>query len=131
MKTRMPVRDLVRLKIDKKAKPTMQEQGSNNMGIAIPGVVEDNVPEEFISYMDYCRTLQFEEKPDYSFLRRMFKDLFNRLGYEYDYVYDWSKSSKQSRAKHSSLNNRRHSNQQPALKNIGSPKQFEKQELYA
>jgi len=59
------------------------------MGIAIPGVVEDNVPEEFVTYMDYCRGLQFEEKPDYNLLRRIFKDLFNRMGYEYDYVYDW------------------------------------------
>ena len=58
-------------------------------GITVPGVVEDNVPEEFVTFMDYCRALKFEDKPDYNFLRRLFKDLFNRNGYEYDYVYDW------------------------------------------
>jgi hypothetical protein len=40
--------------------------------------------------MDYCRDLKFEEKPDYTYLRRIFKDLFNRNGMEYDYVYDWN-----------------------------------------
>jgi len=40
--------------------------------------------------MDYCRNLKFEEKPDYTYLRRIFKDLFNRNGFEYDYVYDWN-----------------------------------------
>jgi hypothetical protein len=64
------------------------------MGIAIPGVVEDNCPEEFVTYMDYCHNLKFEEKPDYSYLRRMFKDLFNRHGFEYDYVYDWNNIQK-------------------------------------
>lgn len=48
MKTRMPIKELVRMKIDKKAKPTMQEQGTINTGIAIPGVIEDNVPDEFV-----------------------------------------------------------------------------------
>lgn len=40
--------------------------------------------------MKYCRELKFEEKPDYTYLRRMFKDLFNQMGYEQDYVYDWT-----------------------------------------
>jgi len=40
--------------------------------------------------MDYCREIKFEEKPDYNHLRRILKDLFNRNGYEYDYVYDWN-----------------------------------------
>lgn len=49
--------------------------------------------------MDYCRNLKFEEKPDYNHLRRMFKDLFNRMGYEFDYNYDWTLLEKKSRKK--------------------------------
>ena len=45
---------------------------------------------EFIKFMNYCRDLKFEEKPDYSYLRKIFKDLFSSLGYEYDFVYDWT-----------------------------------------
>ena len=40
-------------------------------------------------YLSYCRSLKFEEKPDIGYLRKLFKDLFYRMGYEYDYVFDW------------------------------------------
>jgi hypothetical protein len=46
-------------------------------------------PEEFVTYFNYCRKLKFEEKPDYAYLRKLFKDLFFRMGYEYDFIYDW------------------------------------------
>jgi len=81
----------------------MQQQSQLNFGIVVPGVIEDNVPEEFVIFMDYCRDLKFEEKPDYNYLRRLFKDLFNRNGYEFDYVFDWNIIDKQKKqnAKHS------------------------------
>jgi len=47
-------------------------------------------PEEFATYLNYCKSLRFEERPDYGYLRRLFKDLFTREGYEYDYVFDWT-----------------------------------------
>ncbi|CAG9334138.1 unnamed protein product [Blepharisma stoltei] len=47
-------------------------------------------PPEFVIYLNYCRELKFEDKPDYGYLRRLFKDLFVREGYEYDYVFDWT-----------------------------------------
>jgi hypothetical protein len=46
-------------------------------------------PEEFATFFNYSRKLKFEEKPDYAYLRKLFKDLFFRMGYEYDYIYDW------------------------------------------
>lgn len=46
-------------------------------------------PEEFAIYMNYCRSLKFEEKPDIGYLRKLFKDLFYRMGYEYDFLFDW------------------------------------------
>ncbi|KAI7992638.1 Casein kinase 1-like protein 11 [Camellia lanceoleosa] len=47
-------------------------------------------PLEFISYFHYCRSLRFEDKPDYSYLKRLFRDLFIREGYQFDYVFDWT-----------------------------------------
>ncbi|ESQ56188.1 hypothetical protein EUTSA_v10025130mg [Eutrema salsugineum] len=47
-------------------------------------------PSEFTSYFHYCRSLRFEDKPDYSYLRRLFRDLFIREGYQLDYVFDWT-----------------------------------------
>lgn len=48
-----------------------------------------NVPEEFSKYILYCRGLQFEEKPDYNYLRSLFKQIMSRIGYDYDGVFDW------------------------------------------
>lgn len=47
------------------------------------------MPEEIGLYLSYCRSLKFDEKPDIGYLRKLFKDLFYRQGYEYDYVFDW------------------------------------------
>lgn len=47
-------------------------------------------PNEFAIYLNYCRSLRFDDKPDYSYLRKLFRDLFVREGYQYDYIFDWS-----------------------------------------
>ncbi|XP_021899463.1 casein kinase 1-like protein 10 [Carica papaya] len=47
-------------------------------------------PSEFTSYFHYCRSLRFEDKPDYSYLKRLFRDLFIREGYQFDHVFDWT-----------------------------------------
>lgn len=45
---------------------------------------------EFGIFLNYCRALRFDDKPDYSYLRKLFRDLFVREGFQYDYVFDWS-----------------------------------------
>lgn len=47
-------------------------------------------PHEFAAYLNYTRSLRFEDKPDYVYLRRLFHDLFVREGYQLDYVFDWT-----------------------------------------
>ena len=37
-------------------------------------------PMEFTTYFQYCRSLRFDDKPDYSYLRKIFRDLFVRQG---------------------------------------------------
>ncbi|XP_012483605.1 casein kinase 1-like protein 9 isoform X2 [Gossypium raimondii] len=64
-------------------------------------------PSEFVSYFHHCRSLRFEDKPDYSYLKRLFRDLFIREGYQFDYVFDWTvlkypKIGGSSRGRHSS-----------------------------
>jgi serine/threonine protein kinase len=49
-----------------------------------------NLPDEFAIYLNYSRSLLFDEKPDYVFLRKLFEDLFNREHYVKDYAYDWT-----------------------------------------
>ena len=45
---------------------------------------------EFATYINYCRSLRFEEKPDYGYLRQLIRNLFHRQGFSYDYVFDWN-----------------------------------------
>lgn len=40
-------------------------------------------------YLDYCRSLGFEEEPDYPYLRRMLRGAAAREGIAYDGVFDW------------------------------------------
>jgi casein kinase 1 len=42
------------------------------------------------TYIHYCRSLRFEDRPDYGYLRRMFKELLIKEGLEYDFVFDWT-----------------------------------------
>lgn len=41
-------------------------------------------------YLRYVRRLDFFEKPDYNYLKKLFHDLFERKGYADDGVFDWT-----------------------------------------
>jgi casein kinase 1 len=47
-------------------------------------------PNEFVQYFKEIKKLHFTDTPNYSYYRQMFRDLFIRLGYVYDEVYDWT-----------------------------------------
>lgn len=47
-------------------------------------------PTEFVMYLNYCRGLRFDEAPDYVYLRQLFRVLFRTLGYNYDFIFDWT-----------------------------------------
>ncbi|XP_055987079.1 casein kinase I-like [Sorex fumeus] len=47
-------------------------------------------PAEFSMYLSYCRGLQFDEVPDYMYLRQLFRVLFKNLNYQHDYIFDWT-----------------------------------------
>jgi len=47
-------------------------------------------PSEFATYLNYTRSLRFEDKPDYQYLRKLFRDLFVREGFQMDHLYDWT-----------------------------------------
>lgn len=46
--------------------------------------------EELATYLRYVRRLDFFETPDYEYLRKLFKDLFDRKGFIEDGEFDWT-----------------------------------------
>ena len=46
-------------------------------------------PAEFRSYFEHIRSLRFDDRPDYDYLKRLFRELFFRKGYSYDNIFDW------------------------------------------
>lgn len=49
-----------------------------------------NYPPEFAHYLRYCRSLRFDDRPDYAYLRGLFRDLYIRQGYADDCIFDWT-----------------------------------------
>jgi len=47
-------------------------------------------PGEFILFLKYCRGLDFDEDPDYIYLRNLLGNLYKHHGFEMDNLYDWS-----------------------------------------
>lgn len=50
----------------------------------------EGLPKEFVAYINYARSLPFNEKPDYAHLRQAFRRLFRLRGFKHDNVYDWT-----------------------------------------
>lgn len=46
-------------------------------------------PIEFCEYLSICRNMEFEERPDYKRLKKMFDGIMNKNGWAMDYEYDW------------------------------------------
>lgn len=49
-----------------------------------------DLPGEFADYVTYLRELPDRDQPGYAYLRKKFRALFRRRGFEYDHVYDWT-----------------------------------------
>jgi hypothetical protein len=50
----------------------------------------EDFPDEFTEYMNYCRSLKFEQKPDYEYLKGLFVNLLARHGdTQQDSDFDW------------------------------------------
>jgi len=48
------------------------------------------LPEEFEEYLKYCRTLRFEECPDYRWVQNLFRNLYFKHYPQQDNAWDWT-----------------------------------------
>jgi len=63
-------------------------------------------PNEFVTYLSYCRNLKFDDKPDYNYLKNLFKDLFTKSGFENDYQYDWNVLARKKKDEKKDINDK-------------------------
>ena len=50
-------------------------------------------PKEFTEYVNYTRNLEYEQDPDYYFLKNLFLEVLGRDGLRIDCYYDWDKET--------------------------------------
>lgn len=51
---------------------------------------QDLLPTEFARYINYTRSLDPRDKPNYRYIRNLFRNRFKSEGFEYDHVFDWT-----------------------------------------
>ena len=53
----------------------------------------EGFPNEFTEYIKYTRNLEYEQDPDYEYLRNLFVSVLNFNGFKIDCYYDWDKET--------------------------------------
>jgi hypothetical protein len=74
------------------------ERSNKVMEIKIQTSIESlckGCPKEMEVFMHYIRDLRFDEKPDYSYLRNVLRDVAKSNNIEYDGVFDWYEKMKE------------------------------------
>lgn len=79
--------------------------------------------------MDYVRSLQFSEKPDYNYLKDLFSKLLNKLEYICDYMYDWSLQKGENMPNNSNDNNLNLNKKSSFFNSMGISENLEKIKL--
>ncbi|PXF46158.1 Casein kinase I [Gracilariopsis chorda] len=70
------------------------------MNISLRELCRD-MPSQMVEYFRYVRRLEFEARPDYSYLRSLFRKALERRGLQDDGVFDWMESSSHRSARKS------------------------------
>jgi serine/threonine protein kinase len=74
---------------------TAEDKEARNSAVGIAKIAQPihdlfpRVPMEFWIWTLYCRTLAFDEDPDYKYLRGLMSNLFRHHGFSMDSLYDW------------------------------------------
>jgi hypothetical protein len=50
----------------------------------------EGFPEEFAQFIQYARSLDYEEEPDYDYLRQLLRNVSAREKYAHDDKFDWN-----------------------------------------
>merc|ERR1712032_613147 len=65
-------------------------------------------PDEFYQYLNYAKNLEFEQTPDYEYLKNLFKNLMEKNNYVYDLEFDWISQAKKNKEEKKDYSNYNH-----------------------
>jgi hypothetical protein len=57
--------------------------------VTTPEVLCQDLPHQMALFVSHIRSLAFDEKPNYDFLRRLVNSMASSLGIKLDFDYDW------------------------------------------
>ncbi|KAL7922230.1 casein kinase I [Trichoderma austrokoningii] len=69
---------------------TPSSERALKMKLSLPvEIICKDLPSEFARHLKYVRSLKYGDVPNYGKIRDMYRRLMQRMGYQYDGVYDW------------------------------------------
>ena len=57
---------------------------------SLVSVLCDQLPKEFIEFVNYIKNLAFDEKPNYQYLKSILGNIYDNHNYSYDLIYDFT-----------------------------------------
>ena len=73
---------------NKNIKNSIIEMGKMKASISIENLCKD-LPNEFCEFMKHAKSLNFEQKPDYNYLRNLFNNILTKIGEKNDNLFSW------------------------------------------
>jgi len=84
LKGELPWQGLKAKNMKEKYEKIMEKKISTNVELLCKGL-----PVEFAEFLNYTRDIKFDEKPDYTFVKNLFKKIMDKEKIEIDYNFDW------------------------------------------
>lgn len=78
------------LRISAKSKKTRNRMIARRKAQTSDADLCKDLPNGFIKYFEYCRALDFYDRPDYTRLQNIFDDILREGGFTNDLIYDWT-----------------------------------------
>lgn len=78
----------LKVPIDKERNELLKEK---KLSLSRKDLCGDILPNEFTTYINYTRSLGFDNKPNYSYLRKLFQCVFRSKGFKYNNVFNQTK----------------------------------------
>jgi serine/threonine protein kinase len=93
LKGKLPWQGIIAANKDEKYEKIGHMKAAYELNILCTGA-----PIEIYNFLAHVRSLSFKEKPNYHYLRSLLINAFNRLGYDYNYRYDWEERCNQAQS---------------------------------